>query len=118
MSEKAERRQLKQQIGETAAGAMAECRDEVLKVRATGLQLLDAVQGCDERTKATAQRVDAALKLGFDLEKGIAAERRERLGLEGRLMVGFQEVQKYTAGARDLYGRGLLGRLKWLVVGR
>lgn len=111
MSEKAERRQLKQQIGETAAGAMAECRDEVLKVRATGLQLLDAVQGCDERTKVTAQRVDASLKLGFANER-CCQERWDATGTtQKRIIAAVSTLEALAA-------RGFIGRFKWLVIGR
>ena len=104
---KEQRRNLRKEIGSTAAEAMAECRADVLKVRAAHLQMIDAVAAVDTKARKLDARVGAALKLGFDNEQAIGHERTHRHDLVARVNA--------LHAFRD---RGFWGRLKWIFCGR
>lgn len=120
---KEERRNLRRQIGETAAGAMAECKSEVMKVRTANLEMATLLNVIDKRTQTHDQRIGAAMKLGFDNEKRLGEqvkrleliidEIRQKAGEERKLRVEMEA----RISDRDSREQTFFGRLKWFLRG-
>lgn len=121
---KEERRNIRRTLGETAAAAMAEAKEEVQRCRGELMHTSEMVRALDMRTKQHEERIKAALKLGFDNEA--TAKRHTALlsvddtfysmeHVKIRLNDHFEDIKRFRA---VLERPTFFGRLQWLFLGR